>query len=139
MHRGAIRSILRSATAGGVLMATAALAHHTYAMFDYARRLTVSGTVAKFQWVNPHAYLWVYVPSRDNPGKYDLLAFENGGPAVLAKMGWSKEVLRANEKITVEYAPLRDGRPGGHCVTVVLPDGRSLVCPGPGALPGATR
>jgi hypothetical protein len=115
--------------------ATAALAHHSYSMFDYDRHLTVSGTVAKFEWKNPHSYLWMYVPNPNTPGKYDLWAFENGSPAVLAKQGWSKEALQANTKVTVEYAPLRDGKVGGHCTKVILPDGRSLICPGPGALP----
>ena len=114
---------------------TAALAHHTYSMFDYERHLTVSGTVAKFEWKNPHSYLWVYVPSKENAGKYDLWAFENGSPAILAKQGWSKEGVQANEKITVEYAPLRDGKVGGHCLKVSFADGHSLTCPGPGSVP----
>jgi hypothetical protein len=127
-HRALIFTILVSA-------ATTALPHHTYAMFDNDRHLSVTGTVAKFEWKNPHSYIWVYVPSHESPGKYDLWAFENGSPAVLAKQGWSKEALQANEKITVDYAPLRDGKPGGHCLRVTLPGGKSLTCPGPGALP----
>jgi hypothetical protein len=119
--------------------ATAAFAHHTYAMFDNTRHLSISGTVAKFQWINPHAYVWVYVPSRQNAGKYDLWAFENGSPSVLSQMGWGKDVLKANDKVTVEYAPLRDGKPGGHCLKVTLPDSRSLVCPGPAGLPEQNR
>jgi hypothetical protein len=79
------------------------------------------------------------VPSKENPGKYDLWAFENGAPSVLSQMGWSKDVIKANDKVTVEYAPLRDGKPGGHCLKVTLPDGRSLACPGPGGLPEQNR
>ena len=115
--------------------ATAALAHHSYSMFDYDHHLTLSGTVAKFEWKNPHAYLWVYVPSKENAGKYDLWAFENGSPAVLAKQGWSKDAFPSNAKVTIEYAPLRDGKVGGHCLKVTLPDGRTLICPGPGSVP----
>jgi hypothetical protein len=133
MNRDRLRAVILTTVL--VCSATAALAHHTYAMFDNDRHLTLSGTVAKFEWKNPHAYLWVYVPSRETPGKYELWAFENGSPAVLAKQGWSKEALQANEKITVEYAPLRDGKPGGHCLKVTLPSGRSLNCPGPGTVP----
>lgn len=112
---------------------TLGIAHHTYSMFDPSRQLSVSGTVAKFEWKNPHTYIWVYVPGSADPSKYDLYAFENGPPMVLAKEGWSSEVLRANDRITVEYAPLRDGKPGGHCYKVILADGRSLRCPGPSA------
>lgn len=112
-----------------------AVAHHTYSMFDATRRLTVSGTVAKFEWRNPHTFIWVYSSSKETPGKYDLLAFENGSPAILARAGWSRESLKANDKVTVEFAPLRDGKPGGHCTKVTLPDGRLLACPGVGGDP----
>jgi hypothetical protein len=107
-----------------------ALAHHTYSMFDASRELSVSGVVAKFEWKNPHTYLWVYVPSVANGGRYEAWAFENGAPFVLAKRGWSKDSVRPDDKVTVTYAPLRDGKPGGHCLKVTLPDGRSLECQG---------
>jgi hypothetical protein len=104
-------------------------AHHSYAMFETARTGTVTGTVAKLEWVNPHAFLWVYVPSPDKPGTYDLWGFENGSPSVLQGHGWNKEVLKAGDKIAVEYWPLRDGSIGGHCEKVTLADGRALQCP----------
>ena len=104
----------------------AAYAHHSYAMFDGSKTLTVSGTVAKLEWSNPHVFVWVYVPSTKNPGKYDLYAFENGSPNAISKVGWSKDSLRAGDKITVEYWPLRDGRNGGHLTTATLADGRTL-------------
>ena len=114
-----------------------ALAHHTYSMFDTKRELSVSGVVAKFEWKNPHAYLWVYVPSTTNAGKYDAWAFENGSPSVLSSLGWSKESVKPNDKITITYAPLRDGRPGGHCLKITLSSGRSLECVGFGPGPAA--
>ena len=106
-----------------------ALAHHSYAMFDASATSKVTGTVAKLEWVNPHAFLWVYVPSRDKPGTYDLWGFENGSPSVLQGHGWNKEVLKAGDKVEVEYWPLRDGSSGGHCEKVIFTDGRTLQCP----------
>ena len=106
-----------------------ARAHHSYAMFDGSRRSTVTGSVAKLEWLNPHAFLWVYVPSRDKPGTYDLWGFENGSPSVLQGHGWNKDVLKAGDKIVVEYWPLRDGSIGGHCEKVTFADGRVLQCP----------
>jgi hypothetical protein len=114
-----------------------ALAHHTYAMFDTSRVLSVSGVVAKFEWRNPHTYLWVYVPSTTSPGKYDLWAFENGSPSLMSRMGWTRESLRADDKVTVTYSPLRDGKPGGHCVKITLSGGPSLECVGFGSAPAA--
>ena len=105
------------------------LAHHSYAMFDTARTANVAGTVAKLEWMNPHAFLWVYVPSSAKPGTYDLWGFENGSPSVLQGHGWSKDVLKAGDTITVEYWPLRDGTIGGHCEKVTLADGRVFQCP----------
>jgi len=75
-----------------------AWAHHSYAMFDTSATKNVSGTVAKLEWQNPHAFLWVYVPSPDKAGKYDLWGFENGSPSVLQGYGWNKDVLKAGVK-----------------------------------------
>lgn len=103
-----------------------AQAHHTYAMFDGSHMQTVSGTVAKLEWTNPHVFVWLYVPSPHDPGKYDLYAFENGSPNAITKLGWSNTSLRAGDKITVGYWPLRDGRKGGHLATAAFADGRVL-------------
>ena len=112
-----------------LLAPVGALGHHSYAMFDTTRTATVTGTVAKLEWVNPHAFLWIYVPNPAKPGTYDLWGFENGSPSVLQAHGWNKEVLKAGDKLAVEYWPLRDGSIGGHCEKVTLADGRVLQCP----------
>jgi hypothetical protein len=109
--------------------ASGVLGHHSYAMFDTSRTVTVKGTVAKLEWMNPHAFVWVYVPNPDKAGTYDLWGFENGSPSVLQGHGWNKEVLKAGDKIEVEYWPLRDGSSGGHCEKVTFADGRALQCP----------
>jgi hypothetical protein len=101
-------------------------AHHTYSIFDGSKRVTVGGTLAKHEWTNPHTFLWVYVPSTEAPGEYDLYGFENGSPNAVMKVGWSKDLLQAGDKIVVEYSPLRDGRKGGHLLSARLPDGRTL-------------
>jgi hypothetical protein len=101
-------------------------AHHTYAMFDRSSTRTVNGSVAKLEWKNPHVYLWVYVPSKEQAGKYDLWAFENGSPSVLSARGWNPTVLKPGDKITVEFWPLKDGGIGGHFEKVTLSDGHVL-------------
>ena len=113
-----------------------AWAHHSYAMFDGSKTLTVSGTVAKLEWANPHVYVWVYVKNPSASSGYDLYAFENGSPGVLSRLGWSKSTFTTGERITVEYWPLKDGRSGGHFVKATHADGR--VAAGAGG-PGATR
>ena len=119
----------------GVLVVSASIftgvaqAHHSYAMFDSTRTSTVTGTVAKLEWKNPHAFVWVYVPSPDKAGTYNLWGFENGSPSVLQGHGWKRDSLKAGDKIVVQYWPLKDGSIGGHCEKITLPDGGALQCP----------
>ncbi len=124
-----------------------ASAHHSYAMFDMSKSIAVQGTVAKIEWVNPHVFVWVYVATPDQPGKYDLYGFENGPIGMLTRYGWSKDSLAVGEKITVQYFPLRDGRTGGYFIKATHADGKEHLgdpfAPGvveaakrgPGALP----
>jgi hypothetical protein len=116
-----------------------AMAHHSYAVFDLKKRLTVAGTVAKFEWTNPHSYLWVYVPRPGNPKEYDLYGFENGSPTMMSRQGWTKSVLKAGDQVSIEYSPLKDGRQGGHLARVTFADGRVLrgdpMAPGGGGSP----
>jgi hypothetical protein len=94
-------------------------------MFDGTRTVTVTGTVAKLEWTNPHVFIWLYVPSAGGNG-FDLYAFENGSPNVLARSGWSKSAFAEGEKITIEYWPLADGRNGGHYKQGTRADGTVL-------------
>jgi hypothetical protein len=103
--------------------ASAVVAHHSYAMFDGSKTLTVHGVVAKLDWSNPHVFIWVHVPNPNTPGGHDLYAFENGSTNVLTRNGWSKTTLTAGEKVSVDYWPLKDGRNGGHFVKAVHQDG----------------
>lgn len=121
---------------GAALAATAllnsvvAMAHHSYAMFDASQKRIVTGTIAKLEWMNPHAFVWLYVPHEDHSGKFDLYAFENGSLNALTRLGWSADMLKAGERITVEFWPLKDGRLGGHGDKFTLSDGRILYSAG---------
>jgi hypothetical protein len=90
-------------------------------MFDRAQSLSVQGTVAKMEWTNPHAFVWVYVRSASGP--YELYSFETGSVSMLERSGWTPTTLTAGEKVTLHYYPLKDGRPGGYLIDIVLPDG----------------
>lgn len=119
------RALLRAVAAALALTAPGfATAHHSYAMFDRARMLSVEGVVAKFEWVNPHSFVWVYV--RKAEGGHDLFAFETDPVSRLVAEGWTQASLSAGDKVTVEYAPLRDGRPGGSLLRVKLASGKTL-------------
>jgi hypothetical protein len=117
----------------GFAIAGTALAHHSYAMFDGTRTVTVIGTVAKLEWTNPHVFVWLYVPNAASDSGFDLYAFENGSPNVLVRRGWSKETFTAGEKLAVTYWPLQDGRTGGHFAVATRVDGTFIrAAGGPG-------
>jgi hypothetical protein len=127
----------------GLGIAESAGAHHSYAMFDGTRTLTVKGTVAKLEWTNPHVSIWVYVPNSARENGFDLYAFENGSPNVLTRLGWSKTTFAAGEELTIEYWPLNDGRTGGHFARATRGDGSVIRGAGgprgvDGSLPATT-
>ncbi len=107
-----------------MLLTTSGWCHHSYAMFDGSKTLTVSGTVAKLEWSNPHVFVWVYVPHPKAPTGYDLYGFSTASTNVLSRNGWSPTVLKVGEKVSVDYWPLKDGRTGGQLIKAVHEDGR---------------
>jgi hypothetical protein len=107
-------------------VAIAAHAHHSTTVFDSSRTLTVTGIVAKLEWTNPHVFVWVNVPTASDQTRHDVYAFENASPNVLELAGWNRTILKAGDKITVDYSPLRDGKNGGLWILGRLTDGRVL-------------
>ena len=106
------------------LVAGTAQAHHSFAMFDMTKEVTVSGTVKEFQWTNPHAY--IQVVSKDAQGRDVEWSMEMGAPMYLYARGWRPSSLRAGMQVTVTLNPLRNGRPGGVVRDVVTADGRQI-------------
>src|SRR5262245_53307730 len=103
-------------------------AHHSYAMFDHSRTVTLEGSVAKVEWVNPHVFVWLYVKKQGGkPGEYDLYGFENGPVTMMMREGWTKDTLRIGEIVSVQFFPLNDGRNGGYFIKAVHADGRVSV------------
>lgn len=94
-----------------VALAAPAAAHHSFAMFDPNKVVTLNGTVKEFRWVNPHVSLFVLA---DHPGAGpDLWSVELTSPGNLTRLGWTRKSLPAGEKVIVEINPLRDGQKGG--------------------------
>jgi hypothetical protein len=114
---------------GTVLLAFAAVAsaHHSGAMFDREKQVTITGTVTEFTWTNPHASFRVDVPNAE--GKMESWAIEMNSPNNLVHAGWKRSTIKPGDKVTVKINPLRDGRPGGLYVGITLSDGRYLGAP----------
>jgi hypothetical protein len=116
-----------------VVAAPSLLAHHSFAMFDTAKRVTMSGTVTSFEWTNPHAYIELDVP--DEKGVIKHWSVELGSTSILMQAGWKFTDIKSGDKITVVLNPLRSGEAGGLLVTVTVRDGRVLGN-GPGRVGG---
>jgi hypothetical protein len=115
--------------------AVPALAHHSFAMFDSDKTLTMTGTVKEFEWTNPHSWLRVMVEDPAS-GKTMQWALEMGAPAQQARVGWKPDSVKPGDKVTVIIHPLKDGSRGGQFVTAILPSG-TILGDG-GRLPSAT-
>ena len=103
-----------------------AVAHHSFAMFDAGKKVTVAGTVKEFQWTNPHAFILMMVANSD--GQVEQWSIEMGGPGGLARQGWVPKTLKPGMNISVIMHPLREGH-GGQFLAVMLPDGTRMGNP----------
>lgn len=100
-------------------------AHHSFAAeFDANRPLTVSGTVTKLEWTNPHARL--YVDEIDKDGKVVSWDFELGPPNGLMRNGWNRNSLKAGHKVTVSGFHSKTNPRVANARTVTLADGRRV-------------
>ena len=101
------------------------LAHHSFAAeYDSNKPITVTGTVTKMEWMNPHARF--YVDVKDANGKVTSWNFELGAIPVLLKQGWRKDSLKAGDQVTVEGSMAKDGSKTANARSVKLPDGRRV-------------
>lgn len=114
-------------------LADNALAHHSFAMFDHDHQRKFSGTVAEFQWTNPHVYIVIDVP--DETGAVARWTLEGASPAILSRIGWKFNTVKAGDEVTVIVGPLRNGEPGALLKQITLPDGRKLGNGGPAGEP----
>jgi hypothetical protein len=109
------------AAAAVLLFATIRIsAHHAFtAEYDENKPVTVSGTVTRFEWTNPHA--WLYLDGKD-----ESWGFEMGSPNGLIHRGWARTDLKKGDRVTVEGYRAKDGSKVANARTVTMPDGRKL-------------
>ena len=117
-------------TAALALTCSVASAHHSFAMFDLGKDVTVEAVVKEVQFTNPHVWLQILV--KDEKGVETEWSIESGAPGMMLRNGWKPSTLKAGDKVTLTMHPLRNGNPGGSLVRVKVPDGRVL---GAGAPP----
>ena len=106
------------AAAGGVS------AHHSFAPFNTETEKTITGTVNRFEWTNPHTWLWIDVTEEKGLVTWGV---EGMSPNYLQRRGWSRTTFKPGDKVTVVVRPMRDGSPGGMFVRATLADGKQLT------------
>ena len=95
-------------------------AHHSFAVFDMTQEKTITGVVSKFEWTNPHTFIFVDVPN--DKGVVESWAIEGMSPNYLGRRGWSKNSVKPGEKITVSVRPLKEGKSGGMFIRAQIGD-----------------
>jgi hypothetical protein len=96
-------------------------AHHSFAVYDRSKTLTLKGSVKTFQWTNPHCVIWVLVQP-EGGGEPQEWSFETTSPGVLTRSGWTRNSIKPGDHVSVEFSPLRDGSHGGGLNSVTLLD-----------------
>ena len=103
-----------------------AYAHHSMAMFDASKTVSLEGTVKSFRWTSPHAFIEVTVPYKSGPIDWSI-EMGGGGVSTLLRAGWTPTTIQPGDKVIMKCHPLRNGNAGGNFVSLTLPDGKVMT------------
>ena len=126
--------------AGIVLAMASADAHHAFsAEFDNDKPVTLEGTVTKWEWINPHA--WINLDVVNEAGEVEHWRIEGGAPNALIRRGWTKDSLPPGTAIVISGFLARDGSNRASGRDITFTDGTKLFVGsvGVGAPPGASE
>jgi hypothetical protein len=106
--------------------ASPVFAHHSFAMFDIEKTLTLKGTVKEYEWTNPHSWLRMSIVD-EKTGKPLNWAFEMSSPARQVELGMTKDSVHPGDVVTVMFHPMKDGTRGGQFIQAILANGKPIV------------
>jgi hypothetical protein len=106
-----------------------AAAHHGFAAeYDTTKPLKVTGTITKFEFTNPHA--WIFIDVKNDDGTMTNWAFEMSSPNVLYRKGWTRTTVKPGDGVMIEAFRARDGSHNGNAHSVTLTStGQVLLAP----------
>jgi hypothetical protein len=109
---------------------TCALAHHSaVAEYDLDKPVSISGTIKRVEWQNPH--IWYYLDVKEKDGSLSEWGVSGGAPGQLMRRGITKDVLKIGAVVSVEGFLARDGSKNMTGRRVTFPDGRDVFTAGP--------
>jgi len=119
-------SIVFLAAAGMAMLPQPAPAHHSFAAeYDGAKPIKLTGTITKFDMINPHS--WLYVNATDADGKTIGWSFETAAPNILFRRGFKRDYFKVGTVVIIEGFLAKDGTKTGNAQRVTLPDGKQLI------------
>jgi len=95
-------------TAGVVIVSNLSWAHHSSSVYDNTRLVTLQGTVAKFEFINPHTIIRLDV--KDAEGTVEQWAAGGGAVIIMRRIGWTPNYIKPGEKLIISGFPMKDGR-----------------------------
>ena len=110
--------VVLAAVGSLAMFAGSVMAHHGVAGYDMTKTITLHGTVAKFDWSNPHVV--VYVDAKNEGGEVQHWTIEFAAPVHMVRAGWSKNSMKAGDDIIIETHPSRNGAPVGITSTITF-------------------
>ena len=116
--------IISLAALAAVAFATPLFAHHSLAMFNQEQTVTLTGTVKELEWIQPHS--WMHMVINDANGRPQNWAFEMGGIGQLTQQGWTKDMVKPGDTLSITVHPLKDGSRGGQYLGAQLASGKTF-------------
>jgi hypothetical protein len=112
-------------SAGIAILALPLAAHHSFAAeFDSTKPVSLTGTVTKLDWMNPH--IWIYLDTKDESGNVAHWQCEGGPPNTLTRNGWTRDALKIGDPATIDGFRSKDGTNTCNARSVKLPSGKSV-------------
>ena len=118
-------TIFLAVLVGFFVLSIPVMAHHGGAAYENGNKITLKGTIAYFDWSNPHTQ--VHLDVTDESGNLVHWNFESQPPSILTHAGWTKNSLKPGDKVTIIATPAKNGSAVGLLSKVVFADGRELT------------
>jgi hypothetical protein len=113
------------AACGWLLMAPPVTAHHSTAMYDSQNPVTITGTVKRFEWTNPHAFVFLEVKD-EKTGQIVEWEVEMMSLNHLRAYGWTSKTVKPGETLSATGSPAKSGAPSMIANRMKLADGREI-------------